>query len=70
MARKPEPIIDDKDIDLDAEVIHVGGRRLTEELADQIAEETARTSQGEVLPARHPVLCQHRGELSILQLIP
>lgn len=45
MARKPEPIIDDKDIDLDAEVIHVNGRRLTEEFAEEIADEAARTSR-------------------------
>ncbi|KDP02971.1 DNA-binding protein [Mycobacterium timonense] len=46
MGRKPEPIIDDDDIDLDKEVIHIGdGRRLTEELAEQIAEEAERTSR-------------------------
>jgi predicted HicB family RNase H-like nuclease len=45
MARKPEPIIDDEDIDLDAEVIHVNGRRLTHELAEHMAIEAERTSR-------------------------
>ncbi|WP_269749119.1 hypothetical protein [Mycobacterium sherrisii] len=40
--RTPKPIIDDEDIDLDAEVIHVNGQRLTNELAEQIADEAAR----------------------------
>ena len=35
---RPEPIIDDEDIDLDAEVIHVGdGVRLTDELTDELS---------------------------------
>lgn len=33
MARKSDPIIDDKDIDLQSEVIHINGQRLTEEFA-------------------------------------
>ena len=45
MARKPEPIIDDKDIDLEREVIHINGRRLTEQFAGEIADEAARTSR-------------------------
>lgn len=45
MGRKSEPIVDDEDIDLEAEVIHVNGRRLTEEFAEAIAEEAARTSR-------------------------
>jgi predicted HicB family RNase H-like nuclease len=45
MARKPTPIIDDEDIDLDAEVIHVNGRRLTNELAEHMAIEAERTSR-------------------------
>ncbi|WP_188113088.1 hypothetical protein [Mycobacterium simiae] len=44
--RKPEPIIADEDIDLDVEVIHVNGQRLTNALADAIAEEIAHTRPG------------------------
>jgi hypothetical protein len=50
MAQKPEPIIDDDDIDLDVEVIHIGdGVRLTEELAEQIADDIARSSREQML---------------------
>lgn len=45
MSSEREPIIDDVDIDLDAEQIHINGVRLTEELADEIADETARVSR-------------------------
>ncbi|MFD6197209.1 hypothetical protein ACFWE3_10945 [Mycobacteriaceae bacterium NPDC060252] len=45
MSNKPEPIIDDEDIDLDAEEIHVNGQRLTEEMAEAIADEAARVSR-------------------------
>ncbi|TDH48872.1 ribbon-helix-helix protein, CopG family [Mycobacterium eburneum] len=45
MGRKPEPTIIDHDIDLETEVIHVNGRRLTEEFAEEIADEAARTSR-------------------------
>lgn len=38
----PKPIIDDEDLDLDNEVIHFDGVRLTEAMADQIAEELGR----------------------------
>lgn len=41
MARKPEPIIEDDDIDLENEVVHVNGKRLTEADADQWADEIA-----------------------------
>jgi predicted HicB family RNase H-like nuclease len=43
---KQEPIIDDDDLDLDHEVIHVNGRRLTEEYAAEIADEAERISRG------------------------
>jgi hypothetical protein len=41
VGRKPEPIIEDGYVDLTNEVIHVNGHRLTEELAEAIADEIA-----------------------------
>ncbi|OMC46867.1 hypothetical protein A5742_25370 [Mycolicibacterium fortuitum] len=57
MAHKPEPIIETEDVDLGAEVIHVGdGQRLTEELADTVADQLAQTgrerSMANLVPGR------------------
>ena len=57
MAHKPEPIIETEDVDLDAEVIHVGdGQRLTEELADTVADQLAQSgrerSMANLIPGR------------------
>lgn len=45
MSRKEDPIIIDKDIDLDAEVVTVDGQRLTNADADALADEAARVSR-------------------------
>lgn len=57
MARKPDPIIETEDVDLGAEVIHVGdGQRLTEELADTVADQLAQSgrerSMANLIPGR------------------
>jgi hypothetical protein len=61
MANKPEPIIDDEDLDLDATEVHVNGERLTDSHADELS--GRERSQANLIPGRKS-LTGERGKTS------